>query len=850
MPSWAETPPLPCGLRRADEEASTAQDEPADETATAGYFLQAQLHLANIIGEVHMSRGNFQQTITVIRGLEERGVCDQAGLPLDLSTKAGICLAYCSAGTDQELLHKSESHLAELFKHPAEVYPDLYLDVAEAYVALGFHEKAIPIYDGLLKDPDYDQPGIWLKLGRCHKMIEEKDNPDYPGSAAYILAYPKGHRRAEGGGGGGGGGGQPRASSGTMAAAPPQQPVGPAAGQTPLAFYTKVLEAVPSNCEAAMAIAEIYIERGEHTEALATLQKVKIPTVQVSIVHVLATPPATGGTAAQPAAAAAGRPAADTSEEAMAAAEDPSLAFVDETTRLNRHESGLGLWHGMADAPCDEDGVRLAAARAMLIHWQQPYSEGFLSAAWPLLVRAVSRRCNIAASATRLRVRLRLAPGGMSRELRASSKATTGKASAGGSAGSAGGSAVEADAAKAAAIRRRRILRKRRRGPPTIYEVLDRVKFGELATAAIRAVANKSQSVSEISGTRSMSEAALWLAHAMLPDKQAGGNSSGIRRTSELRSVRHLSASQNVQPDVRLTNGHQKALRFDEVALAVELADYSAAHDSVGYVASQRPHNIRLWNLYYSIVRRLGSQQFEALRKPLVRLLLQHPGSLPLTLLVGHHCAANRDLGLALAEYLQAYRKTPADPIISLLIGVSYLTLVMQKNTINRHQVALRAFVFLSQYHRLLGRAGADAAALKREAGDEQAEGSGDEDRQCPFLALLLTFCQKTDAFACGAAVAGPACDAVRIVGPLMDQERNYNLGRAFHQIGVVHLAVPYYERVLAYYGGDGTRPAEAAVPGLGLGLRREAAHNLVRIYKASGSLSAARLVMMRHLTI
>ena len=83
------------------------------------------------------------------------------------------------------------------------------------------------------------------------------------------------------------------------------------------------------------------------------------------------------------------------------------------------------------------------------------------------------------------------------------------------------------------------------------------------------------------------------------------------------------------------------------------------------------------------------------------------------------------------------------------------------------------------------------------------------------------------------------------------DQERNYNLGRAFHQLGLVHLAVPYYERVLAYYGGDGAgsvgRPGRVLPM---LGLQRETAHNLVQIYKASGSCGLAKLVMQRHLII
>jgi general transcription factor 3C polypeptide 3 (transcription factor C subunit 4) len=72
-------------------------------------------------------------------------------------------------------------------------------------------------------------------------------------------------------------------------------------------------------------------------------------------------------------------------------------------------------------------------------------------------------------------------------------------------------------------------------------------------------------------------------------------------------------------------------------------------------------------------------------------------------------------------------------------------------------------------------------------------------------------------------------------------QEAAYNLGRAAHQLGLMHVAIPFYEQALAL------RPAER---GSATDLSREAAHNVVMIYKATGAIALAREVMHEYLTV
>lgn len=72
------------------------------------------------------------------------------------------------------------------------------------------------------------------------------------------------------------------------------------------------------------------------------------------------------------------------------------------------------------------------------------------------------------------------------------------------------------------------------------------------------------------------------------------------------------------------------------------------------------------------------------------------------------------------------------------------------------------------------------------------------------------------------------------------NQESNYNLARAYHQLGLVHKSVPYYEKVLL------AKPH----PDPNKNLTREAAYNLHLIYKNSGNLQLARKMLRDYCTI
>lgn len=70
-------------------------------------------------------------------------------------------------------------------------------------------------------------------------------------------------------------------------------------------------------------------------------------------------------------------------------------------------------------------------------------------------------------------------------------------------------------------------------------------------------------------------------------------------------------------------------------------------------------------------------------------------------------------------------------------------------------------------------------------------------------------------------------------------QEAEYNIGRALHQLGLLHLALPYYERALSVRGVDAKYD-----------LTQSAAYNVQLIYVMSGNPGKARDIVEEYLTI
>ncbi|CAN8292814.1 unnamed protein product [Cochlearia groenlandica] len=172
----------------------------------------------------------------------------------------------------------------------------------------------------------------------------------------------------------------------------------------------------------------------------------------------------------------------------------------------------------------------------------------------------------------------------------------------------------------------------------------------------------------------------------------------------------------------------------------------------------------------------------------------KHRDCVPPILIAGHHFTVTSRHQDAAREYLEAYKVMPDSPLINLCVGTALINLALGFRLKNRHECLVQGFAFLYNNIRV---------------------------------------CSNS-------------------------QESLYNVARAYQHVGLVTLAVSYYEKVLAVYEKEYPMPklpneedsnvGEERKP-VNCDLRKEAAHNLHLIYKHSGAFDLARQVLKDHCT-
>ncbi|XP_065175239.1 general transcription factor 3C polypeptide 3-like isoform X1 [Sycon ciliatum] len=183
-----------------------------------------------------------------------------------------------------------------------------------------------------------------------------------------------------------------------------------------------------------------------------------------------------------------------------------------------------------------------------------------------------------------------------------------------------------------------------------------------------------------------------------------------------------------------------------------------------------------------------------------LRVLLKNPDNLPLLIINAHHCMQNGTFKFAVVLYQRALERLPQSAFLHLCLGLCFLQLSTVRFTQRPYGHALEAFAFLYRYKLLRG--------------------------EC--------------------------------------QESMYNLGRAFHHVGLLGLAANYYEKVLQLPAGQhrwprhGSSAHEASIlsaKGIPmcidqfhpLDLRAEASFNLSRIYLSTGLTGVAQQLLRRY---
>ncbi|KAL4108313.1 hypothetical protein PRIC1_000031 [Phytophthora ramorum] len=232
-------------------------------------------------------------------------------------------------------------------------------------------------------------------------------------------------------------------------------------------------------------------------------------------------------------------------------------------------------------------------------------------------------------------------------------------------------------------------------------------------------------------------------------------------------------------------------LRFLALVIALEFKENRMAYECARLNIMEDPHNLGYWNLFSRVIAITGV--FSWHQKFLAKLLRDDPESYPAILLAGHQSSAWDIASLTVGELTLAHQKHPNDPLTLFCIGLAFLSASMQRTINDRQHTVAKAFAFLQQYERTR--------------------------------------------------VAAPS----DITSDIRHIEAWYNIGRAHQQLGLFHLAIPMYERVLRFC--EKNKDQQCEVPPEYL-LCRETAYNLSLIYKQSGANDLARYLIAKYLTI
>ncbi|XP_058986422.1 general transcription factor 3C polypeptide 3-like isoform X2 [Musca domestica] len=206
--------------------------------------------------------------------------------------------------------------------------------------------------------------------------------------------------------------------------------------------------------------------------------------------------------------------------------------------------------------------------------------------------------------------------------------------------------------------------------------------------------------------------------------------------------------------------------------------------------ASSKP----LWNLMCLLIQKGQDLRYH---RYINRLIQRQPQAKGMRILTGHyhlHCSSYK---YALNVYVPLYKEQPT-ALLALCIAVIFQQISMQKKVLRKCAAVSQSVVFAQKYAELRS----TAFAMSPNNVDSSMENS-------------VTY-----------------------------QEINYNLGRIYHQCGLFHLAVEYYEKALNF-----THPLLEKHEKI-LSLKQEIAFNLHLIYRSSGNFAKARQYLYEYCVV
>eukprot|EP00092_Neocalanus_flemingeri_P103950 GFUD01133072.1.p1 GENE.GFUD01133072.1~~GFUD01133072.1.p1 ORF type:complete len:926 (+),score=328.00 GFUD01133072.1:114-2891(+) len=124
------------------------------------------------------------------------------------------------------------------------------------------------------------------------------------------------------------------------------------------------------------------------------------------------------------------------------------------------------------------------------------------------------------------------------------------------------------------------------------------------------------------------------------------------------------------------------------------------AYNLVRELVIKNVNNNSVWNLFNLVIMRADDVRHNRF---LMRLMSRNPDNLALGILNGHNCLVAGTYKYSLGEYMSAFKADSSNPLVALMLGLTFCHMACQKFSAKKHSLVVQACSFLNTYKSLRG---------------------------------------------------------------------------------------------------------------------------------------------------
>jgi tetratricopeptide (TPR) repeat protein len=139
-----------------------------------------------------------------------------------------------------------------------------------------------------------------------------------------------------------------------------------------------------------------------------------------------------------------------------------------------------------------------------------------------------------------------------------------------------------------------------------------------------------------------------------------------------------------------------ESFRYSLITLESLNKNYDKAFENIKPLLYDNPDSNEIWLIYNYITSKISN--FQSQKKILESMLIRSPNNINVMLLVGNYSLFTRNYRYSLGEYFRAFKLKNNDPLILLLIAITYLSLASMRTNLYKSYTIIQALTFFSLY--------------------------------------------------------------------------------------------------------------------------------------------------------